>query len=160
MRNLLASICLATPVLLSGCANPDLGFPHPFRPGPARQQQMRAQHFDPYPTDAGGGDILGGRPEDYHEQIPEPARSRWTLPKFLSRRPVPAPMAVPSAAPPPGAIMPPSGAPAYPSTNYPPGGYAPPAGYPQQGYQNPQAVPTIYAPAANLPSGYSPAAGS
>jgi hypothetical protein len=138
MRKLLAALWLTTPILMSGCANNELGTPQPFRSGPVAQQRARAQHFDPYPTDAGGGDILGGRPEDYHDQIPEPARSRWTLPKFLSRRPVPPPMAVP--APPQQSIqMPGPAAPMYPSTGYPPAAVSspgnPPAGYAPQAYR-------------------------
>lgn len=174
MRKLLATLWLAMPLTLSGCANPEMGFPHPFQPqGPVAQQRIRAQHFDPYPTDdRGGGDILGGRPEDYHNQIPEPARSRWTLPKFLSRRPVPPPMAVPAPPPQPGVSFPSAAAPAYPQSSYPQGfstaqSYAP--AYPSTGYppvtvtpqqpqlqppQQPQANPSIiYAPQAYRPSG-------
>ena len=134
MRRFLAAISLALPLgAATGCANPEMGFPALFRGGPPRREQARAQHFDPYPTDAGGGDILGGRPEDYHDQIPEPARSRWTLPKFFSSgRPVPPPVPTP-AGPPPTVVMPPPGTATYPSSPYSNPGY-PTSSYPSTSY--------------------------
>jgi hypothetical protein len=142
-----ALLWLLLPVI-AGCANPEFRMPRPFRQGPAREQRINAQHFDPYPTDAGGGDILGGRPEDYNDQIPEPARSRWTLPKFLTRRPVPPPMVAPSPGP---ALAPPTGAPVpqYPTT-----------GYPSTGYPSTTEAPAFSTGGAVSSGGYAPAFGS
>lgn len=148
MRNALTVIGLLLPALVAGCANQEMGFPRPFHQGTAQQQRTRAQHFDPYPTDAGGGDTTGGRPEDYHEQIPEPARSRWTLPKFLTRRPVPPPMVAPPAT---GPVLVPPGA--APVSSYPP------AGYPSTPYTTGAQGPS-YSTGDAVPGGYAPAYGS
>ena len=146
MRKLIASISLAMPLAVgAGCQNPELGMPAFFRGGPSRQQQARAQHFDPYPTDAGGGDTLGGRPIDYNDQIPEPARSRWTLPKFFTGRPVP-PQASAQGAPPPTVVMPSNGAQGYPATGTPPSGFST-GGFIQTG-----AAPAKYGPTVSVQS--------
>ncbi len=47
-------------------------------PGPANQQQLRAQRFDPYTESELGPEVLGGRPREYDRAIPEVDRARWT----------------------------------------------------------------------------------
>jgi hypothetical protein len=61
--------------------------PNFFNPGPARDQQMRAQRFDPYPENDVGPEVVGGRPLGYQKPIPEPSRARWQLKNPFARPP-------------------------------------------------------------------------
>jgi len=60
----------------SGCAGLDR--PNWFHPGPAQEQQLRAQRFDPYPENEPGPAITGARPREYEKPVPEVDRARWT----------------------------------------------------------------------------------
>jgi hypothetical protein len=63
---------------MGGCKTtktPDL-----FNPGTAEYQQRQAVRFDPYPDPNIGPEIVGGRPRDYQQPIPETDRARWTVP--------------------------------------------------------------------------------
>jgi energy-converting hydrogenase Eha subunit F len=59
---------------IAGCANlkPDW-----FHPGPAPVQQARAERFDPYPENDIGPPIVGSRPREYQNPVPEVDRGRW-----------------------------------------------------------------------------------
>ncbi|MGD0384205.1 MAG: membrane or secreted protein [Thermoguttaceae bacterium] len=62
---------------LAGCqstAKPSLA-----HPGSAQTQQNRAVRFDPYPENDIGPALVGVRPRDYENPIPEPARARWQV---------------------------------------------------------------------------------
>jgi hypothetical protein len=56
-----------------GCASG-----HPlFAPrGNIYQQRLRATVHDPYPDQDAGPEVVGGRPRDYQQPLPEPVRNR------------------------------------------------------------------------------------
>ncbi len=60
-------------VLLAGCAGSRWNF---FRPGTVQQQQLRATVHDPYTDVDAGPEVVGGRPRDYMQPLPEPVRNR------------------------------------------------------------------------------------
>jgi hypothetical protein len=70
---LMAVICL----VLAGCQS--TAPPSLTHPGPAQVQQNRAVRFDPYPEKEMGPDMVGVRPRDYENPLPEPSRSRWQV---------------------------------------------------------------------------------
>ena len=52
-----------------------------FEPGPASIQRSRAVRFDPYPDQAAGPKVEGGRPLEYQQPPAEPARAQqWRSP--------------------------------------------------------------------------------
>ena len=51
--------------------------PNWFHPGPAANQQSRAERYDPYPESEPAPEIIGGRPREYQKALPEPSRARW-----------------------------------------------------------------------------------
>ena len=64
-------------LVLAGCqstAPPSLA-----HPGSAQVQQNRAVRFDPYPENEMGPPMVGVRPRDYENPLPEPTRSRWQV---------------------------------------------------------------------------------
>lgn len=59
---------------LGGCANsPHYDFWHP---GNIQTQRLRAVVHDPYPDQDQGPVVMGGRPRDYAEPLPEAVRNR------------------------------------------------------------------------------------
>ncbi|MCI0360160.1 MAG: hypothetical protein L0211_16905 [Planctomycetaceae bacterium] len=60
-------------VMSAGCAGSRWNF---FRPGTVEQQQLRATVHDPYPDVDAGPEVVGGRPRDYAQPLPEPVRNR------------------------------------------------------------------------------------
>ena len=46
------------------------------QPGSAAYQQAMAELFDPFPEDEVGQEIVGVRPREYQDPIPEPLRGR------------------------------------------------------------------------------------
>ncbi len=50
-------------------------------PGPSQYQRDRATYNDPYPDNDIGPPVVGGRPRDFEQQQPEPAR----LPRVIDR---------------------------------------------------------------------------
>jgi hypothetical protein len=67
---LLAALCAASSL---GCAGSRWNF---YRPGTVQQQQLRATVHDPYPDVDAGPEVVGGRPRDYSQPLPEPVRNR------------------------------------------------------------------------------------
>lgn len=59
----------------SGCQS--MGLPRLFGPGSAPYQRGMAQQYDPYPETDVAPEIVGARPRDYQQPVPEPARARW-----------------------------------------------------------------------------------
>lgn len=57
----------------AGCAGSRWNF---FRPGSVQQQQLRATVHDPYSDVDAGPEVVGGRPRDYMQPLPEPVRNR------------------------------------------------------------------------------------
>jgi len=58
-------------VLVAGCASG-----HGFGRGTVQQQQLRATVHDPYPDRNLGPEVVGGRPREYQQPLPEPVRNR------------------------------------------------------------------------------------
>ena len=69
------SLLIAAAVLCTtaGCR---LVPPSWFHPGTARQQQLRAQQFDPYTDVESAPEVVGGRPLEYEKPPPEAVRAR------------------------------------------------------------------------------------
>ena len=67
---LLAALCAAS---CTGCAGSRWNF---FQPGSVQQQQLRATVHDPYTDVDAGPEVVGGRPRDYAQPLPEPVRNR------------------------------------------------------------------------------------
>ena len=63
---------------IGGCAG--VKGPNWFHPGSADYQQKQAQRFDPYPDNQIATEVVGGRPRDFTNPIPEPERARWPVP--------------------------------------------------------------------------------
>jgi len=57
----------------SGCAGRHPDFWHP---GNIQTQRLRAVVHDPYPDQDQGPVVMGGRPRDYAEPLPEAVRNR------------------------------------------------------------------------------------
>jgi len=64
---------LGAAILFSGCAGSRWNL---FQPGTVQQQQLRATVHDPYSDQDAGPEVVGGRPRDYAQPLPEPVRSR------------------------------------------------------------------------------------
>ena len=62
---------------LAGCQS--TAAPSLAHPGPAKAKQNQAVRFDPYPENEMGPPMVGVRPPDYENPIPEPARARWQI---------------------------------------------------------------------------------
>jgi hypothetical protein len=72
-------ICRATVlatllVAVSGCSS-GVRWPNFWHPGPAGYQQHAALYHDPYPMNDVAPEIVGGRPREYQQQIPEAVRA-------------------------------------------------------------------------------------
>lgn len=72
----------ATSLLGSGCA----GLSHSWsQPGTIQQQRLRATVHDPYSDQDAGPEVVGGRPRDYQQQLPEPVRNRIYVDSWWGR---------------------------------------------------------------------------
>ena len=65
--------------LVCGCASTQR--PNWCNPGSARQQQIAAEQYDPYPENDVGAPVVGGRPREYQIPPAETLRARWPLVK-------------------------------------------------------------------------------
>ena len=72
-----AAVVALVLLISAGCGfgRPRLGFP-----GTMGRQQSRAVAHDPYPDNQAGPDVVGVRPREYIEQLPEPERSQPQTP--------------------------------------------------------------------------------
>ena len=66
-------LLVAVALLVGGCAGSRYNL---FQPGSVQQQQLRATVHDPYPDVDAGPEVVGGRPRDYQQPLPEPVRNR------------------------------------------------------------------------------------
>jgi len=67
-------LLLAIAAALTGCATG--GHPDFWHPGNIQTQRLRAVVHDPYPDQDQGPVVMGGRPRDYAEPLPEAVRNR------------------------------------------------------------------------------------
>ena len=68
----------------SGCAGgPNYDFWHP---GNIHTQRLRAVVHDPYPDQDLAPVVMGGRPRDYSEPLPEAVRNRLYTDSFYGRQ--------------------------------------------------------------------------
>jgi hypothetical protein len=67
------SLILALALLASGCAGSRWNL---WDPGRIEQQRLRATVHDPYSDVDAGPEVVGGRPRDYQQPLPEPVRNR------------------------------------------------------------------------------------
>ena len=59
----------------SGCRG--LSGPRLGGAGTAAYQQARAERFDPYPENEPGPPVVGSRPMEFQDPVPEVQRARW-----------------------------------------------------------------------------------
>jgi hypothetical protein len=64
---------------LGGCAG------NIFDPGNIYQQRLQATIHDPYSDQDLGPEVVGGRPRDYQQQLPEPVRNRLYVDSWWGR---------------------------------------------------------------------------
>lgn len=83
-RAALAGCFVAT--LLVGC-NGTVRKPSFLNPGNTSTQRYNAIVHDPYPLDDVGPEIVGGRPREYQDPVPEVRRSQSFAPPSLTVRP-------------------------------------------------------------------------
>lgn len=75
----LSVMCLSA----AGCAN---GFwPRWTNPGTIQQQRLEATVHDPYSDPDLGPEVVGGRPRDYQQPLPEPVRNRLFVDSWWGR---------------------------------------------------------------------------
>ena len=74
IRRGLLSACVLTLLSAAGCASH--GQYSIFQPGTIQQQRLRATVHDPYPDRNLGPEVVGGRPREYQQPLPEPVRNR------------------------------------------------------------------------------------
>ncbi len=70
-RPLSIALCIAA----LGCS-PFTRRPNFLHPGPAGPQQVDAIYHDPYPLPDIGPSVVGGRPREYQQPVPEVVRGR------------------------------------------------------------------------------------
>ncbi len=71
MCRILSLIALAAVLTCCGC----LSSPNLAHPGPMDYQQTRAKVFEPFPDNDVGPPVVGGRPREYQEPVPETIRA-------------------------------------------------------------------------------------
>ena len=73
MRGILSVIALTIMLpALPACTGPQaLGLPNLAHPGTEEYQQTRAKVFEPYPDNEVGPPVVGARPREYQEPVPE-----------------------------------------------------------------------------------------
>ena len=54
-----------------------------FTPGSTEQKRQRATVHDPYPDQNLGPEVVGGRPRDYQEPLPEAVKNRLDVDSVL-----------------------------------------------------------------------------
>jgi hypothetical protein len=75
-------LALASLVAMSGCAS---GHGWNIWPGTIQQQRIRATVHDPYPNPHMAPEVVGGRPRDYQEPLPEPVQNRVFVDSWWGR---------------------------------------------------------------------------
>ncbi len=93
MRGLLSLIAVLLVLPACGCG---LGMPNVVKPKSVEYQQARARIFEPYPENEPGPPVVGARPREYQNPVPEPDRVMprpgetilWPLPQAASQPPL------------------------------------------------------------------------
>lgn len=73
----------------TGCASQYIKYPRLFNPGDIRTQRYEAAIWDPYPDSSIGPAVIGARPREYMQQVPQAERSRIWSELFWGPRPGP-----------------------------------------------------------------------
>jgi hypothetical protein len=76
-------LTLAAALLAGGCAS-DGGWGF-MGPGTIQQQRIRATVHDPYSDPNMAPEVVGGRPREYQEPLPEPVRNRIFVDSWWGR---------------------------------------------------------------------------
>jgi hypothetical protein len=76
---LVACLACAACLAAGGCIS------DPFNPGSIQQQRLWATVHDPYSDQDLGPEVVGGRPRDFQQQLPEPVRNRMYVDSFWGR---------------------------------------------------------------------------
>lgn len=79
----LLMIALAGALSAGGCASGG-GWSF-WTPGTIQQQRIRATVHDPYPDPDMAPEVIGGRPRDYQQPLPEPVRNRIFVDSWWGR---------------------------------------------------------------------------
>jgi hypothetical protein len=66
-------LIVALALLAGGCTGSRWNL---WNPGRIEQQRLRATVHDPYSDVDAGPEVVGGRPRDYQQPLPEPVRNR------------------------------------------------------------------------------------
>jgi hypothetical protein len=74
IRRALATATVLMSLAAAGCASH--GQYNIFQPGTIQQQRLRATVHDPYPDRNLAPEVVGGRPREYQQPLPEPVRNR------------------------------------------------------------------------------------
>ena len=82
-RHLFLLLVIASGV--AGCAGPDGRHDDFWHPGNIQTQRLRAIVHDPYPDQDLGPVVMGGRPRDFAEPLPEAVRNRIYSDSFGGR---------------------------------------------------------------------------
>jgi hypothetical protein len=62
-----------------GCFSPTVKYPNLLNPGTIAQQRYEAAIWDPYPDSSIGPAVIGARPREYMQQIPQAQRAQiWS----------------------------------------------------------------------------------
>jgi hypothetical protein len=73
----------------SGCATQFVKYPNLLNPGTIRQQRYEAAIWDPYPDSSMGPAVIGARPREYMQQVPQAERAQIWSEMFWGPRPGP-----------------------------------------------------------------------
>lgn len=82
-RHYIVVLAMACAGLASGCAAPRDG--HFRHPGNIKSQRLRAVIHDPYPDPDQGPPVMGGRPRDFSDPLPEAVRNRIFVDSYWGR---------------------------------------------------------------------------
>ena len=82
IRSKVLVLVLLSSLGLGGCAG--LSRPKIAQPGPAPYQQRVAERYNAMPEPNIAPEVVGARPRESQQPLPEPARSRWPVPGVRS----------------------------------------------------------------------------
>jgi len=74
LRRATVVVALAALLGTGGCAN--TSGPNFWNPGTMQQQQLRSLYSDPYPDTNAGPEVVGVRPRDFDNSLPEPVKNQ------------------------------------------------------------------------------------
>ncbi len=85
LRGPILLICCGLLVIGTACVNRSVHLPRLRGPGSAEFQRAIAVRYDPYPDQDAGPEIVGGRPQDFSRQVPEPTRVQQNRSPWAAR---------------------------------------------------------------------------